>query len=439
MFDHRRGRAAASAAVALALLTAGCGGGSAADGGSADDPITLTMGLYGTFGYEEAGLYEEYMELHPEIRIEQSVVAQSGAYYQALQTRLAAGSGMADVQGIEIGFVADVTANHADAFVDFAAQDNADELEGTFYDWKWDQASTTDGRVIGLGTDAGPQAMCYRQDLFEAAGLPTDPAAVSALWPTWDDYLATGQQYTDSATRQEGSSFVDSPNSVFAPAVRQGDVAYDDEDGNPVVEDSDGVETAWDLASQAADDGLTASLAQFGDDWNAAFSNGAFATIACPSWMLGYITSQMGDEGAGLWNVATLPGQAEAGSTWGGSWLGVPSSGEHVEEATALVEWLTAPEQQVRMFTDGGFFPSSSTAAESPEVADTVSEYFSDAPIGQVFGDAADSVRRTPIGPYDTQIQDAFSAALTTVADGDRTPDEAYTDALNAIEQVVGG
>ena len=431
----RRARAAAAAAVSLALLTTGCGGGDSGD----DGRTTLTMGLYGTFGYEEAGLYDEYMELHPDIRIEQTVVAQSGAYYQALQTRLAAGSGMADVQGIEIGFVADVTANHADAFVDFAAEENADELEDSFYDWKWDQASTDDGRTIGLGTDAGPQAMCYRQDLFEQAGLPSDPAAVSALWPTWDDYLATGQQYLASPTRQEDSAFVDSANSVFAPAVRQGEIAYDDEDGAPVVEDSDGVETAWGLASRAADEGLTARLAQFGDDWNAAFTNGAFATIACPSWMLGYITSQMGDEGAGVWNIATLPGQSESGSTWGGSWLGVPSSGEHVEEATALVEWLTAPEQQVRMFTEGGFFPSSSTAAESPEVADEVSDYFSDAPIGEIFGTAAAAVRRTPIGPYDTQIQDAFSAALTTVADGDRSPDEAYSDALDAIDQVVSG
>ncbi|SDF62042.1 ABC transporter substrate-binding protein [Klenkia brasiliensis] len=435
MTVRRRARAAAGATLALALLTTGCGG---SDGGDDGDQITLTLGLYGTFGYEEAGLYDEYMRLHPEITIEQSVVAQSGPYYQALQTRLAAGSGMADIQGIEIGFVSDVAANHADAFVDFAAEENADELESQYYDWKWDQASTDDGRVIGLGTDAGPQAMCYRQDLFEQAGLPTDPAAVSALWPTWEDYLATGQQYLASPTRQEGSAFVDSPNSVFAPAVRQGDTTYADEDGNPVVEDSDGVQSAWALASQAAGDGLTARLAQFSDEWNAAFSNGAFATIACPSWMLSYITSQLGDEGAGLWNIATLPGQSESGSTWGGSWLGVPSSGEHVAEATALAEWLTAPEQQVRMFTEQGFFPSSSVAAESPEVAGATSDYFSGAPIGQVFGDAAAAVRRTPISPYDTQIQDAFSAALTTVADGSRDPDQAYADALAAIEQITG-
>lgn len=435
MLVSRRAKAAAAAAVSLALLTSACGGDAGDDDGG---KTTLTLGLYGTFGYEEAGLYDEYMQLHPDIRIEQSVVAQSGPYYQALQTRLAAGSGMADIQGIEIGFVSDVVQNHADAFVDFAAEDDASQLEDTFYDWKWSQASTTDGRTIGLGTDAGPQAMCYRQDLFAEAGLPTDPAAVSALWPTWDAYLATGQQFTSSPTRPQGTAFVDSPNSVFAPAVRQGDVTYADEEGEPVVEQSDGVQTAWGLASRAAGDGLTAQLAQFSDEWNAAFANDGFATIACPSWMLNYITSQLGDEGAGKWNIATLPGQSQAGSTWGGSWLGVPSSGEHVEEAKQLVEWLTAPEQQVKMFVSQGFFPSSSVAAESPEVTGATSEYFSGAPIGEIFGTAADAVRRNPISPYDTQIQDAFSNALTTVADGSRSPDQAYDDALAAIEQVTG-
>jgi cellobiose transport system substrate-binding protein len=345
---------------------------------------------------------------------------------------------MADVQGIEIGFVSDVVQNHADAFVDFAAEDDAADLQDSFYDWKWDQASTTDGKTIALGTDAGPQAMCYRQDLFAEAGLPTDPAAVSALWPTWDDYIATGQQFQSSPTRPEGTAFVDSPNSVFAPAVRQGDVTYADDEGNPVVEQSDGVQTAWGLASQAAGDGLTAQLGQFSDEWTAAFANDGFATIACPSWMLNYITSQLGDEGAGKWNIATLPGQSQAGSTWGGSWLGVPSSGEHVEEAKELVEWLTAPEQQVKMFVSQGFFPSSSVAAESPEVTGATSEYFSGAPIGEIFGTAADAVRRNPISPYDTQIQDAFSNALTTVADGSRSPDDAYADALKAVEQVTG-
>ena len=48
--------------------------------------------------------------------------------------------------------------------------------------------------TIGLGTDVGGLAMCYRRDLFEQAGLPTDRDEVSALWPTWDDFIAAGER-----------------------------------------------------------------------------------------------------------------------------------------------------------------------------------------------------------------------------------------------------
>ncbi|HEY0869651.1 MAG TPA: ABC transporter substrate-binding protein, partial [Acidothermaceae bacterium] len=80
---------------------------------------TITIGLFGTFGFKEAGLYDGYMKLHPNITIKEDDVEKSDDYYKALQTHLAAGSGLDDIQGIEIGFVADVTANHADQFVDF--------------------------------------------------------------------------------------------------------------------------------------------------------------------------------------------------------------------------------------------------------------------------------------------------------------------------------
>ncbi|MFW3171196.1 extracellular solute-binding protein [Geodermatophilus sp. CPCC 206100] len=425
-------RAALGAALAVSLLAAGCGGSDTADDGT----ITLNLGLFGTFGYEEAGLYDEYMRLNPDVRIVEESVERSADYYRALQTRLVANSGLADIQGIEIGFVADIVANHADRFVDFAATGNADESLGHYYDWKVEEATTADGRVIGLGTDAGPEAMCFRRDLFEQAGLPTDRAELGALWADWDGYLELGRRYEASPTKPEGSAFVDSPASLFSAAVYQGQTAYDDEDGNPIPETSDGVATAWQHASTAADEGLTANLTQFGDEWNSAFVNGAFATISCPAWMLGYITTQAGPEASGTWDVAPLPGQA---SNWGGAWLGVTEASEHREEAIALVEWLTAPEQQVRMFTDSQHFPSSQVAAEDPAVSGATSEYFSGAPIGQLFADSAANLRFTPIGPFDTQIQEAFTEALSTIETDGRAPDEAFDAALAEIEQIVGG
>jgi cellobiose transport system substrate-binding protein len=48
-------------------------------------------------------------------------------------------------------------------------------------------------------------------------------------------------------------------------------------------------------------------------------------------------------------------------------------------------------------------------------------------------------LQRTPIGPYDTQIQQAFTTALTTVETKGESPSKAWGDAQNNIKQVVGG
>ncbi len=107
---------------------------------------TLTIGLFGTFGMKENGLYDAYKKVCPNITIKEDDVEQSADYWTRLKTRLASGSGLDDVQGIEIGFVADVVQNHADQFVNFAALPDAATLKSAFYPWKWAQASSPTAR-----------------------------------------------------------------------------------------------------------------------------------------------------------------------------------------------------------------------------------------------------------------------------------------------------
>ncbi len=153
------------------------------------------MRLFGTFGYKEAGLFDQYQKLHPNIKIDYTTVEQEATYWTALQTSLVlrrrsrrrAGHRGRPDRGRHL-------AAQADKFVDLNTL-GAASLKDNFYAWKW-QESTAGGKQLGLGTDIGPLAICYRTDLFKAAGLPTDPTQVSALWANgWDGYVAAGQQY----------------------------------------------------------------------------------------------------------------------------------------------------------------------------------------------------------------------------------------------------
>ncbi|MFC7468244.1 hypothetical protein ACFQVA_12880 [Actinomadura keratinilytica] len=60
---------------------------------------------------------------------------------------------------------------------------------------------------MALGTDIGPQGICYRKDLFEKAGLPTDREEVGKLWAgDWNKYLEAARSSRRTPPRGPSSS-----------------------------------------------------------------------------------------------------------------------------------------------------------------------------------------------------------------------------------------
>ncbi|MER7953193.1 extracellular solute-binding protein [Streptomyces sp. NPDC096030] len=419
------------AVVLTGALLAACGsGGSDGSSDSAGGKVTITVDLFGSFGYKEAGLYAAYEKLHPNVTIKQSDTEDEQDYWKSLQTRLAGGGGLADVQGIEVGRIASVTQQQSDKFEDLTKY-GADALKGEFAEAKWSAATTKDGKVLGLGTDVGPEAMCYRTDLFKQAGLPTDRAELAQKWSTWDGYLELGEQYKAKAPAK--SAWVDSVGSLYAVMIGQEKERYYDASGKLVYADSPAVKNAWDTSAKAAQEGLSAKLDQWSPQWNQAFSTGSFATLPCPAWMLGYIKGQAGDAGKGKWDVAKLPGGA---GNWGGSYLSVPRAAKHKKEAYELIKWLTAPEQQAVLFTKQGNFPSSTGAIA--KVATATDPYFSGAPIGQIFGDAAKAAPVQVLGVHDKNVADQITNALSEVERKGTSPDKAWSNAQKGVENAVG-
>ena len=439
MLRARKRTAAVLALLASsALLASGCSSSSSKGSTSSNtaagsgQQITLKIGLFGTFGFKEAGLYDQYMKLHPNIKIVEDSVEDEGQYYTALQTHLSAGSGLDDIQGIEVGRIADVDQNLSSKFVDLNTL-GAASLKSTFYPAKWAAATTSDGKVMGLGTDYGPLAICYRTDLFKAAGLPTDSASVSALWPDWASYVKTGLQYKSKAPANQ--AWTDTAGGTFNAIVGQSANQYYDSSGKEIADTNPAVKNAWDISMQLSTQGLTAKLSQFTPAWNQAFTTGSFATIACPAWMTGYIKSEAGAM-SGDWGVAKIPGGT---GDWGGSYLGIPKAGKHQKEAYDLINWLTSPDQQKTMFTSQGHFPSSQTAAQDPSIASHTDPYFGDSPLGQIYSASAATIPQAVLGAKDGTIKDTFSKAITRVEAQNQAPDASWSKALSDIKSATSG
>jgi cellobiose transport system substrate-binding protein len=417
-------------AVALAgALLAACGSGSS--GSSSADKngkVTLTIDLFGTFGFKEAGLYAEYEKLHPNVTIKETSTEQEPDYWKALNTHLAGGGGLADIQGIEIGRAAAVTQQQADRFVDLDTM-GAKSLKGDFAAAKWAAITTQDGRTLGLGTDIGPEAICYRTDLLKKAGLPTSRDDLAKKMSTWDGYLSLGRQYEAKAGGK--SHWVDSIGSLYSTMIGQSKERYYDASGNLVYDKNPAVKNAWDTAVRAAP--LSAKLSQFSPPWNQAFSNGSFATIGCPAWMLGYIKGQA-KAAAGKWDIAPLPGGV--GSNWGGSYLAIPKASQHAKEAYDLIKWLTAAPQQEKLFKKQGNFPSNLGAIAA--VKDVTDPYFSNAPVGEIFGAAAKASPVQVLGVHDGDVSQQITNALGEVEQKGTSPATAWSHAEHGVKNAVG-
>ena len=416
-----------AAGTAASLVLGACGGSSDATdeeaGGSTGGEVSLTVATFNEFGYEE--LLEEYEELNPGVTVEHVKADTADNARAALRNSLGANSGAADIEAMEVDWVTEFK-QYPDKFADLSDP----ELEGRWLDWKTEAVTLEDGKLMGYGTDIGPEAVCYRADLFEEAGLPTDREEVAELLgESWEDYFAAGRDFV----AKSDAAWYDSAGALWQGMINQVDFAYEDADDTIIATTNPQVRELYDqVLSASVDDELSAGLGQWSSDWSSAFQEDEFATMLCPGWMLGVIEGNA--EGVEGWDIAnTFPG---GGGNWGGSYLTVPAQGDNIEEAKKLAAWLTAPEQQLKAFESKGTFPSQVEALESETLLSSTNPFFNDAPTGQILADRAEAVTMMPHkGPHYFEINTALQDAITRVdVDGTDDPDSSWAKFVEAVE-----
>jgi cellobiose transport system substrate-binding protein len=389
-------------------------------------PVRLTILTPVDAGFE--GLLNEYRSEHQNVSV---VVQQAepGAYYPKLQTMLAAGEAP-DIVVIGEEYRAEYF-NQPDLFADLEEVGPDDVDPERWLDWKYKGGFANDDRLVGYGLDSAPYGMAYRTDLFAAAGLPTDPAQVGDLFKTWDAYFAAGDQYV----QKTGKPWFASSAEVFTAMQNQLETAYYDENDELVIDSNADIRTAWNAVTGAASRGQSAKVEPFQPDWFTAFGAGVFATAPAPYWMLALIESSAGAANAGKWAVAdAFPGGA---ANWGGNYLSVPATSQNPEQAADLAAWLTAPEQQARVFQETKSFPSQIDALTSPEVTGATNDYFVTKETGKLYGEQARKIKVAPYAaPRDSRVQnEAMWPALAAVEKG-TPPDAGWQQAVAGAKAV---
>jgi len=406
-------------AVVAALALVACASNSNTNQSS--EPIKLTLATFNKFGYSDEML-AQYHTLHPNVTVVQNVAATSQAAQDNMFTKLAAGSGLGDVEAVEVDWMPKLK-QYGNLFVDLSNKDT----KSRWLDWKT-QSATVNGSLIGAGTDIGPEAICYRSDAFAKAGLPSDPAAVTQLLNgDWNNYYAVGQTFSKSS---KGVAWFDSAGATFQGLANQYHNFFEANDGTVIATTNPDVKSAFVTVLNASSTS-SAHLQEWSTDWNAGLANGAWATMLCPSWMLGVISGN----GPKIkdWKIANV--FPNGGGNWGGSYLTVPKQGKHTAEAKELALWLTAPEQQIAAFVTTGNYPSQVGAYGNPALTGAVNAYFNDAPIGKIFADRAKAVSVTPYkGVKYAAIMQAVQDGLTRVESKKQTIEASWAQVVTDIK-----
>lgn len=410
-------------AVAAALVASGCS--SAANSG---DQITLTVATFGDFGY--APLFQQYEKDHPNVHVVNRV-ADFDAHNKQLVTELATGHGAADVEAIDEQYIPQFRQS-ADKFVNLADY-GAASLKSQWVDWKWEQGVTDGGKqVLGLGTDMGGLAMCYRPDAFAKAGLPTSRTEVAALWPTWEAFATVADRFTSANT---GVKFADSAGTIYTAILNQAPENYFSKaDDSFIADRNPNLRRAFNIAASIGAKGETAKVTTYTQEWNVAIKQGSFATIACPAWLLQQIREAGGPENSGKWDVTAVPGNS---GNNGGSFLTVPKQSAHPKEAYDLAAWLTAPAQEKQLFLSAGLLPSEPSVYHDPQVLNKTDPYFSNAPTGQIYASSADSLTPNYRGLKDAVVRPEFGRALGRVEGGQQNADQAWADAVKSALDAI--
>lgn len=391
---------------------------------NASSIIELTVWLWPGTGLER--LINQYDEQHQELKINIQI-SEFRDVHDNLQIAFAAGSGAPDICLVE-------TVN-IDLFKSFPARFHnlftygGAAVKGDYLDWKWQQAQQPDGSFLyGMPTDIGPIAMIYRTDLFKLAGLPTDREEVSRLINSWDALLESGK----TVRRKTGKAMFDNLTNVYRSGISQLDTLYFDKQTDQFIADQNpGVKKVWANTAEAAANQLSAGIPSWTPEWEVGANTGEFAVILAPAWMMGFI-KENAPYSAGKWDITRLP---EGSGNWGGSFLTMPKEGRHPKESFQLIQWLTAPEQQLETFIHNGNFPSTPAVFDNKQIKQLRDEFFNGAPVGEIYSQAAKSIKPVYEGRFLRTASEAFNEAVQKLETQSATPEQAWREAIIQIEQ----
>jgi lactose/L-arabinose transport system substrate-binding protein len=387
---------------------------------------------------ESTGLLDDFNAEYPDIEVE-IVTYNAGDTYQNLRLALSAGQGAADIVQVENSHLAGFVAMGGLADL----TDEVAPIMDKMNQYKWKDAEL-DGQYYAVPWDSGPVVMYYRRDVFEQAGLPTNPDEVSQLVSTWNGYLEVCKTIkSETGLNCFANSKANNDARLYEIILWQQGLGYYNKDGQVTVDSPENIATLEKMGEFWAA-GVTSEEVPWTDGWYAELQSleEPVATIVEASWLGVFLKSWIAGDTAGRWGVAYMPamqaGQARA-SNDGGSTLVITEQSQNKEAAWAFIEFMLARrENQLKQFAYSDFLPALETTYDDHLFIEPDS-FFGGQVARRIYLDVA---KQIPIGyvygPYYQLMHDHISTAIQRYATGALTAEAALKETAAQIRLETG-
>ncbi|WP_160299975.1 ABC transporter substrate-binding protein [Devosia geojensis] len=376
-----------------------------------------------------AALMPTFNAAYPNITVNvQGFPNANDAYLNNLQRALLSGSGP-DVAMIEIAQLA--LLRERPQWVDLAqAPYNAGEFIEDFAPFTVSNVTLPDGKIVALPKHTGPGGMFYRRDIFEEAGLPTDPAEVAELLSDWDAFIEEGKKLVVPNERW----LIGNGEEILRAMIAQTGISYFDAEGN-LQFDQPVFREALERVREAGEAGLISPFTAWSPEWQGAFQRGQLATVLYGNWFGGLLKRAYATDQSGQWAVAAAPGtEGNRSFNSGGDYIGILETSQNKEAAWAFVHWLVTNDESLKQqYQNDDLYPAYMPALEQ-DWMNFADPYYGEQNVNEIFAPVQAELIPVELDARDTVAIAAMRTAINNVARGVATVDEALAAAKAEVE-----
>jgi multiple sugar transport system substrate-binding protein len=419
---------AAGCAASLAIGLAACGGSSGSDAGGGSSTVTVWHGYTDVEAKAITKLGAQWNAEHPTSQVK---LVFDGGNDGVLQKTVA---------GFTAGSAPDVAYEFGSSAATLARQpklvDLSDRVKDPAFDWNdffpaERQASTVNGKVVGVPALVDDLSLVYNKAMFTAAGI----APPTADW-SWDDFRSAAAKLTDAGKKTYGWAYVNdgSEDTVWrylALLWQAGGELLSPDNTKPAFDSAAGLAALNQLKAMAVTD-KSVYLDGGGQNYLNLFNGGKVAMLWTGPWDLPLINANV------PYGVTLLPGYHGNHETISGPdlYLLFDHSAARTDTSWKFVSWLLSPAVHLQFAIDTGNLPVRTSETKLPEYQQFLAKH----PANDIFVKNLNNVRHVrPNIPAYAQVSTAIGQMVQSVLLGQSEPQKALDAARAQVTSALAG